>query len=232
MSAITIRIPIPQRPIGRFRTEFNPAESLAAQILIEKFIENAATNFGLCGKVHLILVDKPDVIECNTIFKRIYLSRDLAKNFGTPDNLVDQSIDNLPNNPLQLHKILNDAIPEFSILCNREVINLTSGLEIEAFILHEIGHIYCNHLLPPFATTALKHLYEFTADSFAYSNDRGRLGFTRFHKRKIIGSFLSRGNEIIYKIPFFNGVEDNSNHPSDEERLQMVFLYEKNLGLA
>ncbi len=91
-----------------------------------------------------------------------------------------------------------------------------TAIEVEASLLHEIGHIYLKHINMPSMSQQTRFQNEFYSDIFAYINDRGRHGFTRKFKRRILKQFLYP--PVI--------APQQTTHPSHEDRLAKAHNYE------
>lgn len=202
------------------------------QILLELFIASAALRSGIIGRISLFLMDQPDICECNTEFKIIYLSKEPLKNYGSgvKDTVLDQALDLLPNDPEKFNQTLYKLDKPFVDTLKFIFTMNPSDAEIEASILHEIGHIACRHTVYLHTPMLERHHYEFTADLFACANPRGFIGLSRNFKRRALQLFLLTGENIYKLLLTMRANKLQLSHPSDEKRLENLVLFENLLG--
>lgn len=198
------------------------------QLLLEQFIQATAPKFGIREKISLFLVDQPCVFQCDTRFKIIYVSKDWVKNYGmnANDSPLDIILDLLPNDPEHLNAKLYNLTYKTMFIFKSIFTSRSSDIEIEALIMHEIGHIALDHKCYLHTAVAQRHHNEHTADMVAYITPRGRIGFSRFLKRKMVDLFLIAGPNIYRYLSNINAKESHPTHPSTELRLKLLGRFE------
>ena len=200
-------------------------KSLAQQKL-ERFIQQKAKQIGISKNVTLEVTSEFNVKCSQPALHIIEFSRDIVENYGREDTIQDRIIDMLPRRYLELATFVDELTP-FGFENFKKVFSTQlSTSEIEAVVLHELGHIKCAHKPVYSITFDQCRKEELEADSFAYKDPAVKDAFIRKCKREIIDAIIKRKKVIGDKLKTVGMRFYSNTHPSFETRLKRALSYE------
>jgi hypothetical protein len=196
------------------------------RLKLMRYLEEQASKVGLGGKIQLTFIDTLSLAYCDVTRKIITVSNYCLKRYGNEDTLIELLIDQLPCNPQKIDQFVSRLSPMHFYELRKTLSLEPTDIELESIVVHEIGHIVARHSSHKGTNYEAMRREELEADRFAYKTDRGRKGFIRSCKRKIL-------YDLLYNKEWIGGLVTNVRpqqmaltHPCFEFRLEMAVSVE------
>ena len=175
-----------------------------------------------------MIVHQPNICECNTYTRIIYISQEKIRNYGfqAKETHLNYILDLLPNHPDKLTQTLCQLKPQDLATLRLFFTPDLSDIEVEAMLRHEIGHIAWSNIHSGRMSTTERHLSEYAADLYTYLTYRGRVGLSREFKREKVVLFMLSGPLIYKRIANLQSKSIHPTHPWVDQRLLYLAAYE------